>query len=230
MEISRYISLIGKQSDDTTALAAMLRGQRFLIAEYETSEEFLLRLDRAAGGCVVIKAGRSDVGLELQKRIRDEAIELPIVILCENNDVRTAVEAMKNGAFSVVELSSPVRKLLDVLVESLRQESALRSSREHRTESLRRLQAFNEKERRVAELLLAGASNKVIANRLEMALRTVEFYRSTILKKMGVRTIAEFVQIVMLAKDKKPVEGGNSFPKMLHNFDHLLVSGPSQRS
>src|SRR3954453_18545710 len=107
MEISHHISLIGKQSGDIAALAAMLRGQRFLIAEYATAEEFLLRHDRAAGGCVIIKAGRSDLGLELQKRIRDEAIDLPIVILCENNDVRTAVEAMKNGAFSVVESSSP---------------------------------------------------------------------------------------------------------------------------
>src|SRR4051812_39274317 len=108
MEMSQYVSLIGKRSDESSALAAMLRGQSFLIAEFETAEEFLTS-QHVAGGCIVIKAGAHDVGLEIQKRLLDEAIELPIVVVCENNDVRTAVEAMKNGAFTVVELCSPVR-------------------------------------------------------------------------------------------------------------------------
>src|SRR6185369_17005663 len=100
------VSLIGKRCEDITTLAAMLRGQAFSVAEYETAEEFLVTHDRTFGGCVVIKAGRNDVGLEVQKRICDEGLELSIVVICESNDVRTAVEAMKNGAFTVVELSS----------------------------------------------------------------------------------------------------------------------------
>jgi FixJ family two-component response regulator len=225
---NQTVSVIGKRSEDIAAIAAMLRRQAFSVVEYETAEEFLASYDRLLGGCIIIKAGRNDVGLEIQKRIRDEAIELPIVVICEHNDVRTAVDAMKNGAFTVVELSSPVRKLIEALAETFRQDSALRSSRVHRTEFVRRLQTFNEKERRVAQLLLGGASNKLIASRLAMSLRTVEFYRATILKKLGVRTIAEFVQIVMLANDTKTAESGNSFPKMLHSFEHLIVSSASQ--
>jgi two-component system response regulator FixJ len=226
--VNQKVSLIGKRSEDITALAAMLRGQAFSVGEYETAEEFLVSHDRVSGGCIVIMTGPNEVGLEVQKRLCDEAIELPIVVVCESNDVRTAVEAMKNGAFTVVELSSPVRNLIEALVDTLRQDSEMRSARQHRSEIVRRLRTLNERERQTAELLLAGASNKLIANRLDAALRTVEFHRSMILKKLGVKTIAEFVQIVMLANDRKTVAGGTTFPKMLHSFETSAVSSATQ--
>jgi len=118
----------------------------------------------------------------------------PVVFLTGHGDVPMAVETLKLGAFDFVEKpfndNSLVDRLIAAIGESRRRidEARERASRE---ESLAALTA---RERDVLDLIVEGHYNKVIADRLGIAMRTVEVYRARVFEKMGVKSAVELAR------------------------------------
>ena len=71
-------------------------------------------------------------------------------------------------------------------------------------EMSRMVDALSTRQRQVLEGIVRGLPNKVIARELQLSVRTVESYRADLLKRLGVRSIAEAVRIALAAG----VEGG----------------------
>ncbi len=141
-------------------------------------------------------------GTELYERLAAEALctAWPVIFLTGHGDVPMAVETLKQGAFDFVEKpfndNSLVDRLLEAMEESRRRLEALAAS-----DSLgERLDALTEREREVMALVVEGHYNKVIADRLGIAMRTVEVYRARIFEKMGVKSAVELA--ALLAKGK----------------------------
>jgi len=141
-------------------------------------------------------------GTELYEKLAAEALctAWPVIFLTGHGDVPMAVETLKQGAFDFVEKpfndNSLVDRLLEAMEESRRRLEALAAS-----DSLgERLDALTEREREVMALVVEGHYNKVIADRLGIAMRTVEVYRARIFDKMGVKSAVELA--ALLAKGK----------------------------
>ncbi len=141
-------------------------------------------------------------GTELYEKLAAESLctAWPVIFLTGHGDVPMAVETLKQGAFDFVEKpfndNSLVDRLLEAMEESRRRLEALAAS-----DSLgERLDALTEREREVMALVVEGHYNKVIADRLGIAMRTVEVYRARIFEKMGVKSAVELA--ALLAKGK----------------------------
>ena len=136
-------------------------------------------------------------GLELQRKLIQEKIDLPIVFITGHGNVQMAVNAMQAGAINFLEKPFHEQELWDSIRKALEIDSQNRRRRTRRHRVEERLAQLTEGERAVLNLILEGKLNKEIAADLGLSNRTVEDRRSRLMKKMGARSVAELVQLAM---------------------------------
>jgi FixJ family two-component response regulator len=139
-------------------------------------------------------------GLELQEKLKELDISLPVIIISAYAQTPMTVQAMKRGAVSFLEKPCEENQLWDAIREALAQDEATRLARERREECHQRLAILTPAERAVMELIVAGEPNKVIAKRLGVSVRTVEARRHEVFKKTQVDSVAALVRLVMEAE------------------------------
>jgi FixJ family two-component response regulator len=135
-------------------------------------------------------------GLELYVQLLMEGKRLPVIFLAAHAEVSTAVAAMKTGALEFLE--KPCER--DVLVTLVRK--AIQLDREWRTREeefkrlSERLAKLTSSQRAILELIQIGKTNKAIAAKLAVTERAIEMRRSTIMRKLGARSVAELIDLV----------------------------------
>jgi two-component system response regulator FixJ len=146
------------------------------------------------GGCIVTDVRMPQMsGLELVRKLREQGVSLPIIVITGHGDVPLAVEAMKAGAADFLE--KPFKD--EVLLEAVRH--ALETTPSVDGELQEKIAGLSMRERQVLERLVQGAANKVIARDLGISDRTVEIYRAKVMTKMGAESFAELIRMAMLA-------------------------------
>ena len=198
------IHVVDDEEPIRDALAWLLRSRDLACRTYASAEEFLAFVE--AGGADGSKPGALllDVrmgrlgGLELFERLGEEGrlAAWPVIFLTGHGDVPMAVEALKRGAFDFVEKPFNDNSLADRLIAAL--EESRRRIEETREKGLReeRLATLTAREREVLDLIVEGHYNKVIADRLGIAMRTVEVYRARVFEKMGVKSAVELARML----------------------------------
>jgi len=186
---------------------AMRRSMRFLFASvglaseaYDSADAFLAALPDLAAmrpGALVLDVRMPGMsGLELQRHLSHHDFPLPILIVTGHGDVQMAVEALKAGAYDFIEKPFKEQHLLDMV------EAALRLSRERLGRAAQRrgietrLARLSAREREVLEGILAGKANKVMAQDLDLSIKTIEVYRASVMSKMEASSLAELVRVV----------------------------------
>ena len=179
-----------------TAIGRLLRASGYRVALYESGDEFLHSLPAPEPGCILLDirmAGLS--GLELQDRLAERGLVLPIIFLTGHGDIPMSVRAIKAGAEDF--LSKPISRetLLGAIDRALvRYREAC--ERHDRLEVLRSLVArLTARESDVFALFVRGKLNKQIAYQLGTSERTVKAHRHAIMQKLNVRSLAEAVSI-----------------------------------
>jgi two-component system response regulator DctR len=118
-----------------------------------------------------------------------------VIFLTGHGDVPMAVQALKDGAFDFIEKPYDDNALVDKVLAALEHDAKARA-REDSIQSVRnRLAQLTQREQEVMQQILAGKLNKVIADELGIAMRTVEVHRSHIFEKMQVRSAVELSQV-----------------------------------
>lgn len=176
------------------------------VRSFASAREFLAAIDPDQGGCAVIDIRMPDQdGLSLQQEMIRRGLTLPVIIVTGHGDVGAAVTAFRAGAVDF--LQKPYDE--DVLIERVREAI----ERDHRARRLsleageirNRFNLLSPREQEVMELITQGHSNKVIAIRLDIGVRTVETHRAKVLEKMGVRSAPELTRMKMrLDEDNGP--------------------------
>jgi two-component system response regulator FixJ len=139
-------------------------------------------------------------GLELQRRLAGIGVTLPVIVMTGHGDVPIAVEALKAGAADFLEKPFDDAQLLAAV------SSALASGQRARDEAAVvaaiaiRLASLTPREREVLDRLVLGQPNKTIAYDLGSSPRTVEVHRARVMEKMGARSLAELVRMVIAAE------------------------------
>jgi two-component system, LuxR family, response regulator FixJ len=203
MMITAQNDLVSVIDDDLAAcesVAALVRSRGLTANTYASAEDFLQSHDRRIGGCLVVDLRMPGMsGVELQERLSQEGITLPIIMVTGFGDISNAVRAMKNGALTFLEKPCTEQSLWTSISEALNRQADVRQKLFQRIEIRDRLKTLTADEFRVLEKLIEGKSNKVIASKLDIGLRTVEFRRALILKKMQVSSLPELVRVAMVA-------------------------------
>ena len=192
-EPSTLIHLVDDDPAVLRALRRLLAATGHGCATYASAEAFLARPAADAPGCAVIDLqlpGAS--GLDLQASLAACGEILPVIFLTGRGDIGASVRAMKGGAVDF--LTKPVA--LQALLAALARGQALRAARLAEAGAEQRLARLTPREREVLDRVVEGRLNKQIAADLGIAEKTIKVHRARLMRKLGVRTIADLVRLV----------------------------------
>ena len=185
--------------DDPQVLRAterLLDSAGLTVAAFQSPRTFLESYDDGTPGCLVLDLAMPELtGVELQRALAERGKLLPIVFLTGHGDIRTCAEAMKNGAVDF--LTKPVddTDLLAAVARGLDKAAVLHQERTARTRAERVLAVLTAREHQVLAQIVAGRLNKQIAADLGTGEKTIKFHRGNLMKKLGVRSVAELVRL-----------------------------------
>jgi len=189
--------------DDDSAVRESLRwlieSVGLKVKTFSTAREFLDAYDPNQPGCLVLDIRMPGMsGLELQDRLAEKSIHLPVIIITGYGDVPVAVRAMKNGAIDFIEKPFSDQVLLERIQLAIEQDSAYRRITERRQDIENRLAVLTPREREVMYLVVEGKPSREIAKELGLSTRTVEVHRTHLMDKTKVRSVAELARMVTL--------------------------------
>lgn len=148
-------------------------------------------------GCLVLDVRMGGMsGLELFDVLAERKSQLPVIFLSGHGDIPLAVAAVKKGAFDFVEKPFNDNELVDRVIQALAFDASQQKRHEGQATLASRLAQITPREREVMERILDGKYNKVIADELNIAMRTVEVHRARIFEKMGVKSAVELAQLL----------------------------------
>ena len=191
------------------ALAWLLRSRRLLSEGFPSADAFgaWLARQRAPGrpawpsapSCLVLDMRMPGLsGLGLFDRLADEGLLplLPVIFLTGHGDVPTAVATVKRGAFDFVEKPFSNNALVDRIEQALAASRDALAARDSRGGLRTRLAELTEREREVMQLVVEGRPNKLIADALDISVRTVEVHRARVFDKMQVKSAVELANVL----------------------------------
>jgi len=191
------------------ALAWLLRTRRLLSEGHASGEAFETMLDAnpqvaqgrwpSAPSCLLLDMRMPGMsGLTLFDRLSERGLleGLPVIFLTGHGDVPTAVATVKRGAFDFVEKPFSDNSLVDRIERALEVSSAALTRRRQGQALQRRLADLTEREQEVMRLVVAGRPNKLIADALDISVRTVEVHRSRVFEKMEVKSAVELANLL----------------------------------
>ena len=197
------------------ALAWLLRSRRLLSEGFASADAFEAWLaEQTAPGrapwptapaCLVLDvrmAGTS--GLVLFDRLVERGLLalLPVIFLTGHGDVPTAVAAVKRGAFDFVEKPFSNNSLVDRVEQALAVSAQALTQRRGDEALQRALVELTEREREVMRLVIDGRPNKLIADELDISVRTVEVHRARVFDKMNVKSAVELANLLAQSERK----------------------------
>jgi two-component system, LuxR family, response regulator DctR len=191
------------------ALSWLLRSRRLLSEGYGSAEAFEAMLAAQSGGvrgpwpsapsCLLLDVRMPGTsGLALFEQLADRGLlaTLPVIFLTGHGDVPTAVAAVKRGAFDFVEKPFSDNALVDRVEQALQRSADAIRARRAREELQRSLGELTERERDVMKLVIEGRPNKLIADALNISVRTVEVHRARVFEKMDVKSAVELANLL----------------------------------
>jgi two-component system response regulator DctR len=160
-------------------------------------EEFLADLPDTHPACVILDVRMEGLnGPAVFQQMLDAGSDIPVIFLTGHAEVPLAVEALKNGAFDFVEKPFNDNRLVVLIRQALEHHSRLRAIASDQAALARSLASLSPREREVLDLVVVGKMNKQIAATLDLAVRTVEVHRASILEKFGVRSAVELAGLL----------------------------------
>jgi two-component system response regulator FixJ len=193
------IALIEDDEAALDSLRLLLEGQGMTVRGFTSAEAFLASLDRYKPACVVSDVRMPGIsGLDLQRALKAQRKDVPVILITGHGDIAMAVTAMKEGAFDFIEKPYDVEYLIARIEKALMAEQELRSRDRDREDLIARLAELSPRQTEVMNLVAQGMSNKQIALQLGISPRTVENYRAWVMERMDARNVAELVRKVLL--------------------------------
>lgn len=183
------------------ALSLLLHRAGFSVKAFASGADFLGMAPVLVPGCVVLDIRSPQSGeLAILKELKAWRNGLPVIVIgTSHGDVRLAVQAMKAGAAEWLETPYEQEALTAAIASVL---SNIRDDAEQSRDAefaRTRIAGMSIRERQVLEGLLAGGTNKAIGQELGISPRTVELYRSSVMERLGVRTLPEAVLLAAAA-------------------------------
>ncbi|MGA7738698.1 MAG: response regulator [Pseudolabrys sp.] len=178
------------------ALSSFLRGAGYKIKAYSSPQAFLDEHDPSMPGCAVLDLAMPRVnGLSVQQELVIRGVERPIIFLSGRGTVPEIVEAMKAGAVDFLPKPFKDHELLNA-IKVAEERDSVRSQRAAEREAITKLiDKLTPREQEVMELVVRGEMNKTIAALLGTTERTIKEHRGRLMRKMGVRSLAELVRL-----------------------------------
>jgi two-component system, LuxR family, response regulator FixJ len=178
-------------------IQAVLEGAGLTVSGFPSGEAFFEVAGLADVGCVIIDLHLPGIsGPEIQRRLQQAGSDLAVVVISGHADVPTAVQVMQSGAVTLLQKPYTPEALIAAVQQGLTRSCGAHRQRIKVREIRERLSQLTSDERHVLEALLAGATNKQMAQQLVLGVRTIERHKSSVLKKMQAGSVAELASLM----------------------------------
>lgn len=165
-----------------------------------SAEEFLENYVDGRPGCLVTDVRMLGMsGLELQEKLRELDIRLPVIVMTAFATTPLTVRAMQGGAVTLLEKPFAEDELWNAIRKALAKDARQQAADERRRELRGRIERLTPTQRQVMDLMVAGKPNKSIAKELDVGMRTVEYRRREVFQQMQAESLAELIRLVMEA-------------------------------
>ncbi len=193
------VHLVDDEAPVRDALEFLFVSHGFAVRSYPDGPTFLAALDgpTPVRGCILLDVRMEPLsGLQVHDALVARGVPVPVIFLSGHGDIPMAVEALKKGAFDFVEKpfgdTALVERVRDALVAEAAQQQRLAEGDARGA----KLAGLTPREQDVMHRVAAGKLNKVIADEMHIAMRTVEVYRARVYAKLGVRSSAELATLL----------------------------------
>lgn len=192
------VHMVDDEAPVRDALAFLLQSHGLVVNSYASGPEFLATLStQTLRGCIVLDVRMEPMsGLQVHDELRLRGVRLPVLFLSGHGDIPMAVGALQKGAVDFLEKPFSGDHLVRRIERALALEAEQHAQLGAQIRLQERLQALTDRERAVMRLVAAGKLNKLIADELCVAVRTVEVHRSRVFEKLQVRSAVELATLL----------------------------------
>jgi two-component system, LuxR family, response regulator DctR len=201
--LDAIVFIVDDDASVREALAWLLRSRRLLSETFAGGEAFeaMLQTDFVPTQpcCLLLDVRMPGLsGLELFDKLAQRGLVemMPVIFLTGHADVPTAVHMVKRGAFDFCEKPFSDNALVDRIEQAIKRSGEVLAARGARQKLKARLQELTERESDVMRLVVEGVPNKLIADQLDISVRTVEVHRARVFDKMDVKSAVELANLL----------------------------------
>jgi len=201
--IDALIFIVDDDASVREALAWLLRSRRLASEQFASAEAFEARLGDEPlldhPHCLLLDVRMPGTsGLVLFDRLAERGLldAMPVIFLTGHADVPTAVDAVKRGAFDFCEKPFSDNALVDRIEHALGASQRAIEAQRARAQLKARVGELTDRERDVMRCVVEGLPNKLIADQLNISVRTVEVHRARVFEKMEVKSAVELANLL----------------------------------
>ncbi len=177
-------------------LCKLIRSVGLQAEAFASSGEFLSQPPPLGPACLILDVRMPGLsGLELQERLVQLGLDIPIIFITGFGNVPQSVRAMKAGAVDFLQKPFENQALLDAVNRALDRDRSARLRHEEIHEIEARIATLTPRECEVFDLVAAGLANKQVADELGLSEKTVKIHRGHVMQKMNARTFADLVRM-----------------------------------
>ena len=201
MAFDPIVYVVDDDGDSRESASALISQMALRVEAFSTAVDFLAAYNGHRPGCLLTDHRMLGMtGVELLESLREKGVSLAVIVMTAYADTELTVRAIRGGAVTLLEKPFSNTALWNAIHKALSEDQIQHADDEKINGIVDRLNSLRAKELDVLKLIVKGATNKAVALQLDVSVRTVEGRRSNIFEKMDVTSVAELVQLVMIAR------------------------------
>lgn len=190
------ITIIDDDASFRRSAGRLIRAAGHRVQSFANAAEFLKCKHPETTSCIVLDVFLPGLsGLDLQEKLADSGMEIPLIFITGHGDIPTSVRAIKAGAIEFLTKPFRDRDLLDSIGQAIERDRAVRQEKAKLQKLSARYESLTPRQRQVLALVVAGKLNKQIAAELNTVEKTIKFHRAHVMQKMQVNSVADLVRV-----------------------------------